>query len=178
MILSYVNEFYADEQREKNGLLNVVDFPVITIVAANIFNGISGGLALSTLFYSWDTIRKVWATRTIHKSLVDVHSFFISIVFESLVTSGVLHSVGHRLFSVTFEGNAWVELISHLGYTLNVLFTGICTISWLGSQHDISKCIYYCPNWYEVAMALTLAAIAFTSTLLWIPFEPDPYDFD
>lgn len=178
MILSYVNEFYADEQREKNGLPNVVDFPVVTIVVANIFNGISGGLALSTLFYSWDTICKVWATRTIHMSIVDVHSFFISIVFESLVTSGVLHSVGHRLFSTTFEGNAWVELISHLGYTLNVLFTGFCTISWLGSQHDISQRIYYCPMWYEVSMAFALATVAFISTLLWIPFEPDPYDFD
>ena len=173
MILSYVAEFYADDQRDKYGLPAVMDFPIITVVMANVFNGISGGLALMTVIYAWKLITSQLGNH--HDGYSQwISSFLSSIVFESIVTSGVMHSIGHRVFGSTLEGNSWVEVIAHLGFTLNVILSGIFMLLWIGPKHLPSLC----PKWYEVLVSLCAAGLATAFALVWVPFLPDPYEFD
>jgi len=98
-----VSEFYVDDLRDENGLTQPSNFPAISRVIANVFNGVNGGLSLGT---------SIFAGRLIHKTYKQTSRFafyfFISTVIEALVTSGVIHSVAHRLFGATLDGNAYV----------------------------------------------------------------------
>ena len=58
--LSYVNEFYADRMREENGIKDPKDMPMITLVLGNIFNGLSGGLAISTALVAGGLMHAQW----------------------------------------------------------------------------------------------------------------------
>ena len=98
-----LNEFYVDDLRDENGLKQPTNFPVISIVIANVFNGINGGLSLGTAIFSGRLIRDTYKQTTRF-----AYYFFISTVIEALVTSGVMHSVAHRLFGATLDGNAYV----------------------------------------------------------------------
>lgn len=98
-----VNEFYVDDLRDKNGLTQPSNFPAISQVIANIFNGVNGGLSLGTAIFAGQLIRK-----TFNQTNRFGYYFFISTVVEAMVTSGVMHSVAHRLFGATLDGNAYV----------------------------------------------------------------------
>ena len=172
MVLSYVAEFYADEQRDKNGLPTVVNFHVVSIVMVNIFNGVSGGIALATWMFSRKLITSSLGRSQGYGKYVG--QFFASIMFESLVTSGVVHSIAHRIFGSTFEGNAWVEVISHLGFTINVVLTALSFLLWIGPKH----LPFRHPRWYEVLISLAVAGFAATFSFILKPFLPDPTDFD
>lgn len=74
---------------------------------ANIFNGVNGGLSAGTVIFAGRLVYNTWAdTNRV------AYYFFASIVVEALVTSGVVHSVAHRLFGSTLNGNAYVGKIS------------------------------------------------------------------
>lgn len=98
-----VNEFYVDDLRDKNGLTQPSNFPAISLVIANIFNGVNGGLSLSTAILAGKLIRN-----TYNEMSRSGYYFFVSTVIEAVITSGVLHSVAHRLFGTTLDGNAYV----------------------------------------------------------------------
>ncbi len=97
-----MNEFYVDDLRDANGLTQPSNFPAISQVIANIFNGVNGGLSLGTAIFAGSLIRNTYQTNRF------AYYFFISTVIEALVTSGVMHSVAHRLFGATLDGNAYV----------------------------------------------------------------------
>lgn len=165
--LTYASEFYLDDVREENGLEDPTDFPLITLVVANIFNGVSGGLALATAVFSGRLVRQVWGPRLAAPSFC----FFVSILLESLVTSGVLHSVAHKFFGTTFAGNGWVEVLAHLGYTINVIASSLCLLLWQAPGH-------LQPKWHQIIVATVVATLAACISFLWLPYEPDPEDFD
>lgn len=171
-MLSYIYEFYADEQREKSGLPTPTNFAVVTIVVANVFNGVSGGMALATWIFSWRFLTLNLGTREGYGK--HISHFLVSSFLESLITSGVMHSIGHRVFGSTFEGNAWVEILSHLGFTVNVILTGFFMIKWIGPKH----LAFGRPHWYEVLTALVTSSAAFVFPFVLVPFLPDPVDFD
>lgn len=172
VVLSYVYEFYADEQREKSGLPTAMNFPVVSIVVANVFNGVSGGMALATWIFSWRFLNLNLGTREGYGKYIS--HFLVSSFLESLITSGVMHSIGHRVFGSTFEGNAWVEILSHLGFTVNVILTGVFMIKWVGPKH----LRFGQPRWYEVLLSLVIASFAFVFAFVLVPFLPNPSDFD
>ena len=85
-----------------------------------------------------------------------------------------MHGVGHHIFGATLEGNAWVELLSHLGFTLNVLVTGMLTIL----MKEGSPRLWYSPKYYEIIVAIAIAVLAFLFSFVWVPCNPYPADFD
>lgn len=113
-----VNEFYVDDLRDQNGLTQPSNFPAISLVIANIFNGVNGGLSLATVIFTGRLIRTTWAQTSRF-----AYYFFISTVIEALVTSGVVHSVAHRLFGATLNGNAYVGTLAFLLLALSYLST-------------------------------------------------------
>jgi len=189
--LQYVNEFHVDDLRDANGLKQPTNFPAISLVIANIFNGVNGGLALSTAMFSGKMIRRVWNSGSCdneNNSEKFLPWFFVSILVEALVTSGVMHSVAHRLFGATLDGNAYVEFFSHIGYTVNVIATATLLICWLAptflngsatttNSHGISRLGGY-PKPAEICLAITISILAVFFTQQWVPYEPDPEDFD
>ena len=102
---SDVSEFYVDDLRDKNGLTQPSNFPAISTVMANIFNGVNGGLSLGTAIFAGSLIHN-----TYNQTNRFAYYFFISTVIEAVVTSGVMHSVAHRLFGATLDGNAYVGM--------------------------------------------------------------------
>lgn len=172
LVLSYVYEFYADEKREESGLPTAMNFPVVSIVIANVFNGVSGGMAMATWIFSYNFLKQNLGPRGGYGNCVS--KFLVSSFLESLITSGVMHSIGHRVFGSTFEGNAWVEILSHLGFTINVIFTGYFMIKWIGPKH----LAFGTPKWYEILTSLAIATFAFLFAFVLVPFLPNPVDFD
>ena len=113
-----VNKFYVDNLRDQNRLTQPSNFPAISQVIANIFNGVNGGLSLATVIFTGRLIRMTWAQTSRF-----AYYFFISTVIEALVTSGVVHSVAHRLFGATLNGNAYVGTLAFLLLALSYLLT-------------------------------------------------------
>ncbi len=103
-----MNEFYVDDLRDANGLTQPSNFPAISLVIANIFNGVNAGLVVGTIHFAGNLIRKVWSDGGERRA----YFFFVSIAIEAIVTSGVMHSVAHRLFGSTLNGNAYVGKLS------------------------------------------------------------------
>jgi hypothetical protein len=91
--LQYVNEFYIDDLRDKNGLEQPVNFPAVSQIIANVFNGVNGGLALSTTIFSGHLIRSQWKSAGHDIQGRAVIYFFVSIVIESIVTSGKIERI-------------------------------------------------------------------------------------
>ena len=113
-----VNKFYVDNLRDQNRLTQPSNFPAISQVIANTFNGVNGGLSLATVIFTGRLIRMTWAQTSRF-----AYYFFISTVIEALVTSGVGHSVAHRLFGATLNGNAYVGTLAFLLLALSYLLT-------------------------------------------------------
>ena len=88
--LQYVNEFHVNDLRDQNDLMQPKNFPAFSVVIANIFNGVNGGLALSTAIVSGQLIHTQWMGDGYNRQGRFVRYFFISIVLESLATSGKL----------------------------------------------------------------------------------------
>ena len=103
MALQYLNEFHVDDLRDANGLSQPSNFPAISLVVANVFNGVNGGLAFSTAVFAGRMMHSVWSGKR-----AVAYYFFVSTATEALVTSGVIHSVAHRVFGATLDGNAYV----------------------------------------------------------------------
>ena len=59
--LQYVNEFHVDDLRDRHGLTQPTDFPAVSLVIANVFNGINGGLALGTALVAGRLVADTWA---------------------------------------------------------------------------------------------------------------------
>lgn len=97
--MQYVGEFYADDLREASGLEHPRNFPAVSVVIANVFNGVNGGLALATAVVAGPLIRRAWSGDD--GSSKCARWFFKSFCAEALVTSGVMHSVAHRIFGAT-----------------------------------------------------------------------------
>ena len=192
--LSYVNEFYADRMREENGIKDPKDMPMITLVLGNIFNGLSGGLAISTALVAGGLMHAQWWRKSGNGSVGNTRcafALFVSVVFEAVVTSGVLHSIGHRVFGLTLLGNAVVEFVFHLGFTVNTILNGALLLGWLapaflapavmgeqGEKKAASLRAAVAPRWFELVTAIVVAVLAALCTELWAPFNPRAHDFN
>ena len=174
--MQYAMEFYLYDLREANGLTRPSNFPAISVVVANIFNGVNGGLALGTTIFARKLICSAWENET-----RAVFPYFVSIVIEAVVTSGVLHSFAHRLLGATLDGNGYVEFFAHLGYTINTIVTAFFLVRWLAPSY-LQSHDGHTPGWHprpiEVVIAITLSVLAVVFTQYWLPFEPIPEVFD
>jgi len=70
------------------------------------------------------------------------------------------------------------EFFSHIGYTLNVIASAGLLIQWLAPTYLAANR----PGWrsrpYEVLVAVSVSVLAILFTQKWVPYEPNPEDFD